>query len=179
MPRLAGIVNESGVGYGERGGGGGGHMQGRLNESLPNISDIQKELLVPEPERNKITPELPIEIPIEIPLDIQHNEDLITKERDELWAREDAIRTETQTREDTAYQRAVTDMRKAGVNPNLQNISGAQSGGGITGATAKNLARVENAKDRTLKQLLQEIEFNWSGNQKDLDRLTKIISSLF
>ena len=34
------------------------------------------------------------------------------------WEREDAIRAETQAREDSAWQRAVADMQKAGVNPN-------------------------------------------------------------
>ena len=61
------------------------------------------------------------------------------EDRNLRWEREDAIRAETQAREDSAYQRAVADMRKAGINPNLMNVQPASSGGGITQASGQNL----------------------------------------
>lgn len=105
------------------------------------------------------------------------NEEKANAEQKELWAREDAIRKETQEREDNINQRMVEDMRKAGMNPNL--ISGASAvGGGISSGTAKNLDRIENAKSRALELLKQEIQNSWAGNQKDLDRITSIINSV-
>lgn len=56
--------------------------------------------------------------------------------RNEQWAREDAIRKETQEREDNAISRKIADMRRSGVNVNLAySMNGAESGGGITNAT--------------------------------------------
>lgn len=46
------------------------------------------------------------------------------------WA--DQKITEQREREDSAYQRAVADMRKAGINPNLMNVQPAASNAGNT-----------------------------------------------
>lgn len=149
------IIDEYGVGYGVK--------------TIPTLLDIAKPMFqkvykdITQSEETNATPTA---------------EELADKEQKELWAREDAIRKETQDREDNAYQRAVEDMRKAGVNPNLQSISGAQAGGGITTGTAKNLDRIENDKDRQLKLIMQEIENNFKGDQNDKDRLIKLITGL-
>ena len=88
--------------------------------------------------------------------------DMARAEQERLWDREDKIRKETQAREDNAYQRAVADMLKAGINPAVFDVNPAKSGGGITNATAQDWTLVEqqiqqefekeqNAKDRVLK----------------------------
>lgn len=182
------IINEYGIGYTASLPAGFSPKQPgiripKIEEILPSINtnietglqsgssvETEKSSKGFAPETTSTTPETPNTTPSE-------TEKIIDKEQKELWEREDAIRKETQEREDTAYQRSVSDMRKAGVNPNLQSISGAQAGGGIAGATAKNLARIENEKDRNLQLILQEIQQNWQGSQNDLDRLTNILRS--
>lgn len=152
------IIDESGVGFGS-----------------PHIGASQ----IQNPIEN-LNPTLPIKATKTIE-EINETtkpttEELADREQKEIWDREDAIRHETQEREDNINQRMVADMRKAGINPNLQ--SGASAvGGGITSGTAKNLARIENEKERALKKAMQEIELNWSGTQKDLDRITSIINA--
>lgn len=51
------------------------------------------------------------------------------------WAKEDLIRREGYAREDSAYQRLFTDLRKAGLNPALA-VSGAESLTGSYGQSA-------------------------------------------
>lgn len=94
------------------------------------------------------------------------------------WQREDEIRAETQAREDSAWQRAVADMQKAGVNPNLVNASPAASGGGITSATGIDYTVYEKEMEKEIALLEQFIdnEFNASENQKD--RLTNLIGRI-
>lgn len=94
------------------------------------------------------------------------------------WQREDEIRAETQAREDSAWQRAVADMQKAGMNPNLVNAGPAASGGGITSATGIDYTVYEKEMEKELALLEQFIdnEFNASENQKD--RLTNLIGRI-
>lgn len=94
----------------------------------------------------------------------------------ELWEREDAIRKETQEREDTAYQRAVEDMRKAGVNPNLVGVNPASSGSGIISATGQNLISTEMSG--IVSQAIAEINNTVKANENQKDRITDIIRTL-
>lgn len=55
-----------------------------------------------------------------------------TKNIDYLTWADEKIK-EQQEREDTAYQRAVADMKKAGINPNLINVQPASSSAGSVG----------------------------------------------
>lgn len=113
-------------------------------------------------------------------------------ERDARWAREDAIRKETQAREDTAYQRAVDDMIKAGINPNLVGVNPASSGGGITSVEGMNYTPMQieaqkemSALSRDLEEFLTifeketDIEFKGNENEKDrfLDAAGKVLSA--
>lgn len=95
---------------------------------------------------------------------------------EELWAREDAIRKETQEREDTAYQRAVEDMRKAGINPNLVGVSPAGSGGGITQATGQNLISTEMSG--AIQEAIAQINNTVKTDEKQKDRISDIIRTL-
>ena len=96
----------------------------------------------------------------------------------ELWAREDEIRKETQAREDTAYQRAVEDMVKAGINPNLIPVNPAQSGGGVTAATGIEQAGYGTDVSAMIDLLSQEIENAFEGKENQKDRFNQILSSV-
>lgn len=78
-------------------------------------------------------------------------QDNATQMLDKYWEREDTIRKEIQEREDTAYQRAISDMRKSGINPNLVGINPSNSSGGLTNAT-----RVEELGSTVLNNATQE-----------------------
>ena len=95
---------------------------------------------------------------------------------EEIWKREDNIRKETQEREDTAYQRAVEDMRKAGINPNLAGISPANSGGGITQASG--MQSITTEMSGIVSQAIAEINNSVKVNENQKDRITDIISNL-
>lgn len=97
---------------------------------------------------------------------------------EEAYKREDEIRKETQEREDTAYQRAVEDMRKAGINPNIFAGAGASaSGGGITNASRADLTLLKSKYEKGIEMLMQEIQNQFQGDENTKDRLTKIFDS--
>ncbi len=104
-------------------------------------------------------------------------EKTMQKELEKYYEREDAIRKETQEREDTAYQRAVADMRKAGIDPNLIGVSPAQSGGGITNATTKDLTRYSTEMNVILQLLMQQIENEFKADQATKDRVVNSINN--
>lgn len=99
------------------------------------------------------------------------------KELEKYYEREDAIRKETQEREDTAYQRAVADMRKAGIDPNLVEVSPASSGGGITNATQKDLTRYSTEMNVVMSLLMQQIENEFKADQATKDRVVNSINN--
>ena len=94
------------------------------------------------------------------------------------WERADQIRAETQQREDTAWQRSVRDMVKAGINPNLVNATPAESGGGIIATGNTTAEGLTTQITETVGLLEQLIEQNFEGNQNAKDRAIKAISSL-
>ncbi len=110
---------------------------------------------------------------------IKAQEERAKKELEDARAREDQIRRETQEREDTAYQRAVEDMKKAGINPASggQGIAAA-SGGGITTA-----AQTDKKLEAIVMQLLQQMDENakdrlLTASEGDKDRATKIFGTI-
>lgn len=109
-----------------------------------------------------------------ISYDINAERAYAEEQQQKLWAREDAIRRETQAREDTAYQRAVQDMQRAGINPNLMNVTPAESGGGITSATEKDYTTYEKA----VEMLMQEIDNNFTASENEKDRLKDLVKTV-
>lgn len=103
------------------------------------------------------------------------NEDL-QFDLQKIWDREDAIRKETQEREDTAYQRAVADMRLAGINPNLTGVQPAQSGGGITNATT-NESSINTQLQIIAQKAIAEMEKDVKLSEGEKNRATSIIAS--
>ena len=111
-------------------------------------------------------------------MDMQSMYDFIMQQQQRQWDREDEIRRETQEREDNAWQRAVADMRKAGVNPNLVNANPAESGGGITSATGLDYSPWTAEINKQLALMEQEIQNSFQGDENAKDRFTKGLTSL-
>ncbi len=108
----------------------------------------------------------------------EETENTMQKELEKLYEREDAIRKETQEREDTAYQRAVADMRKAGIDPNLLGVTPAMSGGGITSATKKDYTRLSEETDVLLTLLTQALDHEFTKEENTKDRIANTIQSV-
>lgn len=102
----------------------------------------------------------------------------IEEQQKKQWEREDLIRKETQEREDTAYQRAVADMVKAGINPNLMNVQPSASGGGITSATGLDYSLIDNDMREQLTLLEQEIDQAFKEDENAKDRFIDIFGNV-
>jgi hypothetical protein len=100
------------------------------------------------------------------------------EQQKKLWEREDQIRRETQAREDTAYQRAVEDAKKSGINvAAMGNINPAQSGGGITQATGIDQGVITQSMSNDIQKLIKNITNNFEGNENEKDRLQSMLSA--
>ena len=95
----------------------------------------------------------------------------------EQWTREDTIRAETQAREDNAWERAVADMNRAGVNANLVNAGPAESGGGISNATGMDTSLLNTKLQQQTELIKQAIEQGFKGDENQKDRLMEYITS--
>lgn len=149
------------------------------NEQKSN-NDNQKDIIPPlDPNKNN-TDETGTQFGETIgTMDYNSIFDWITKERDERWAREDAIRKETQAREDNAYERAISSLKRAGVNVNLLgSISPADSGGGITTASGLNMELYKGELERNLLELEKMIEQSFKGDENEKDRVVEIIGKI-
>lgn len=173
-----------------------GTKPGLEQKPIGNIKDQEKEEsitapVIPDtanptpttPNQDTIVPEITDKTNenIESAINFANLEDIYNQlkaDRNEQWAREDAIRAETQAREDNAWQRSIEDARKAGVNVNLMNMTPAESGGGITNASGidySTLAAQLNKEGSILEALINN-EFKEDENTKD--RLNNLISSI-
>lgn len=145
--------------------------------TIPTIPPISEALPNTEPSIKDET-NTNIESAINPGFDMQSMYDFILAQQQRQWEREDAIRKETQEREDNAWQRSVDDMRKAGINVNLINPTAAQSGGGITQATGLDYSPWTAEINKQLALVEQEIQNNFQGDENSKDRITKGITSL-
>lgn len=114
--------------------------------------------------------------------DTEQREQATQTEMDKIqqqqWQREDQIRQETQQREDTAFQRAVQDMRMAGVNPNLVGLTQSASGGGIID-TSSATASVYNAKiNKDTQEKAQALEKYLKEQGYDNQTTNTVVGSL-
>lgn len=101
-------------------------------------------------------------------------------QRDEEWARADAIRKETQEREDNAVQRWTEDAKKAGINIGaLGAANAAESGGGITSETGSvDYTMTEAQYNAEIEMLMQEIDNNFQGSENEKDRIKDLIKTI-
>lgn len=100
------------------------------------------------------------------------------EQQNKEWERENAIRKETQEREDSALQRWVADAQKAGINANLFSGQGAASGGGITSATGLNMSQYETTANKLLEEWKTMVEQDFERNENRKDRYNKIMTGL-
>lgn len=138
----------------------------------------QEEPVIPPTEQ---TPTIEPSIKDETNLNLEGNIgwlDQIEKWRNEQWEREDQIRKETQEREDSAYQRAVKDMQKAGINPNLMNVNPASSGGGITQATGVDTSVLTNQMNIDLDKMQQIIDNAFKEDENAKDRFMDVFGEI-
>lgn len=102
----------------------------------------------------------------------QRDDDTLQEERryQEEW------RAHAEAREDTQNQRAIEDMRKAGINPNL--AMGGIGGGGATANTARATRSSEEAlRGRQFQELMMLAQQAFQGRQNEKDRFTKLLGS--
>lgn len=100
------------------------------------------------------------------------------EDQERLWAREDKIREHIESREDSAWQRAVEDMKKSGVNPNLVDAGPAQSGGGISSASGIDYTMQQEEYDRETQKIIQAIANEFQMNENQKDRLADLVGRL-
>lgn len=101
------------------------------------------------------------------------------EQQTKMWEREDAIRAETQAREDNAYQRTIEDMQRAGINPNLLgSITPAASGGGITNATPADTTLAQKQMEKDMELLKQSIDLAFKEDQNKRDRIWSLIEKV-
>ncbi len=119
-----------------------------------------------------------IETPIENTKTVDDWIKFMQEKQQAMWDREDKIRKETQKREDTAYQRAIKDMQRAGINPNLINVQPAESGGGITQASGMDMSTISSQMDIDLKEMQQLIDQAFEGKENEKDRFNTIFGNI-
>lgn len=96
-----------------------------------------------------------------------------------VWEREDQIRKEVQEREDTAYERAIESLRRAGVNPNLlSSITPAASGGGLYNASQIDTSTLTTQMNIDLEKMQQMIDQAFEGDENAKNRFTDVFSGL-
>lgn len=153
------------------------------------IAPTPEQTIPPADSNNKIFPGIPtqeiedktsenIESKIENSIDYEKIFAWQEEQQKKLWEREDKIRKEVQDREDNAYQRAVDDMRKAGINPNLINVQPAESGGGITQATGMNMELFKAEISKYLGILETELNNSFKGQENTKDRITDTFTTI-
>lgn len=157
-------------------------------EELPQVGQMgEGGIILPiepgEPGTNNTNPGVTPEIPDGTDNNIIQNQgDIINwleEQQNKNWEREDAIRKETQEREDNAYQRAVADMKAAGINvAALSNITPAASGGGITQASRMDMSALTSQMQVDSEELQQLLDQYFKGDQNAKDRVTELIGKL-
>ena len=135
------------------------------NDFEQTINENPTETPTTETKTETTTVESPSET------DSRETDDMLSK----IWERQDKIREHVEEREDNAYQRAVADMRKAGINPNLVNVNPAQSGGGVMQG-GENLLSTE--MQTAIQQALNEINNQVKMDENQKDRTVDILRTL-
>lgn len=101
----------------------------------------------------------------------------LSNDQKELWEREDEIRKHVEEREDSAYQRAVADMKMAGINPELLGVNPASSGGGITSASRLDNSLLNTDLSGAYSELIAQLNNNVKIDENQKDRILSIVNN--
>ena len=101
----------------------------------------------------------------------------LSTDQKELWEREDEIRKHVEVREDTAYQRAVADMKKAGINPELLGVQPASSGGGISSASRLDNSLLNTDLSGVYSELIAQLNNEVKIDENQKDRILSIVNN--
>ncbi len=111
---------------------------------------------------------------------INNNNELkesLTNDQKELWEREDEIRKHVEEREDSAYQRAVADMKKAGINPELLGVQPSSSGGGISSASRIDTSLLNTDLSGAYSELIAQLNNEVKVDEKQKDRILSLVNN--
>lgn len=98
--------------------------------------------------------------------------------RNEQWAREDELTKKLWEREDTAWQRTVADMQKAGVNPNLVGASATSTSQPVQSSTGIDYSAYIKELDKQIELLKQELEQDFDKGENWKDRIFSSIEQI-
>lgn len=98
--------------------------------------------------------------------------------RNEQWAREDELTRQLWKREDTAWQRTVADMQKAGVNPNLVGASATSTSQPIQTSTGIDYSAYIKELDKQIELLKQELDQDYKKDENWKDRIWGLIENI-
>ncbi len=101
----------------------------------------------------------------------------LSTDQKELWEREDEIRKHIEEREDSAYQRAVADMKKAGINPELLGVNPANSGGGIIQASRMDTSLLNTDLSGAYSELIAQLNNEVKIDENQKDRILSIVNN--
>lgn len=111
------------------------------------------------------------------PSDSTELKESLSTDQKELWEREDEIRKHVEEREDSAYQRAVADMKKAGINPELLGVQPANSGGGITSASRLDNSLLNTDLSGAYSELIAQLNNEVKVDENQKDRILSIVNN--
>lgn len=111
------------------------------------------------------------------PSDTTDLKESVSNDQKELWEREDEIRKHVEEREDSAYQRAVADMKKAGINPELLGVNPANSGGGITQASRLDTSLLNTDLSGAYSELIAKLNNEVKIDENQKDRILSIVNN--
>lgn len=104
---------------------------------------------------------------------------MMREENDRILAKQEEWRKQDQERADNAYQRAIKDMYKSGIDPNqLGNITPAEVGGTVQSPSNVLGTGLQTALTKEVDLLNMLIEKNFKGDENDKDRFTQTLNTV-
>lgn len=104
---------------------------------------------------------------------------LFQEQQDKYIALQEKWRAEDQERADNAYQRAIKDMYKSGIDPNqIGNVTPAEVGGQVQQPFNGITTGLQTALSKEMEVLQTMIENSFKGDENDKDRFTDIFNKV-
>lgn len=104
---------------------------------------------------------------------------LFQEQQDKYIALQEKWRAEDQERADNAYQRAIKDMYRSGIDPNqIGNVTPAEVGGQVQQPFNGITTGLQTALSKEMEVLQTMIENSFKGDENDKDRFTDIFNKV-